>query len=176
MSRFDACLLHILAFEGGFTDNHVDHGGATNKGITQATYNAFNAMQGRTLEQVQDITDDEVAAIYKAEYWDKCKCSDLHVPLDLVLFDSAVQHGVKRASKWLQHAIGVIADGAIGNETLFAVNRIVLDRRLDALIDSCLAARTAFYASIISNDPSQKIFSKGWKSRMDKLTSSVKGS
>ncbi|MFZ4537885.1 glycoside hydrolase family 108 protein [Propionivibrio sp.] len=174
MSRFTECLPHILAFEGGYVNNPADRGGATNKGITQSTYNEHNRIKGVTLESVKDITDSEVEEIYYERYWQACSCDELHTPLDLVLFDSAVQHGVARASKWLQRVVGTIADGKIGDATLFALNQMVRDNRLDETIDRYLAARMAFYVQIVVNDPSQRVFAKGWKNRLAALEAAIK--
>jgi len=35
--NFQACLRHVFAMEGGFSEEPSDHGGATNWGITAAT-------------------------------------------------------------------------------------------------------------------------------------------
>ena len=174
MSRFTECLDHILQWEGGYANHPHDKGGETAKGITQATYNDYNVDKGRTLESVRDITEAEVKEIYLSRYWNACRCEDLHPPLDFIVFDSAIQHGVSRAARWLQKLGGVMADGKIGNETLFAVNQAILDHRLDALIDDYLAMRDAYYAQIIAGNPTQKVFEKGWKSRLNKLREAVK--
>lgn len=36
-ANFQACLKHVFAMEGGFSNDPSDHGGATNWGITAAT-------------------------------------------------------------------------------------------------------------------------------------------
>ena len=36
-ANFSACLRHVLAMEGGFSNDPSDHGGAANWGITAAT-------------------------------------------------------------------------------------------------------------------------------------------
>lgn len=66
MSRFDDCLSHILKFEGGFVDHPADKGGATNKGITQAVYDAYRQTNRRS---VKFIEDNEVRDIYQSNYW-----------------------------------------------------------------------------------------------------------
>lgn len=169
MNRFEQCLKHILQFEGGYVNHPADRGNATNYGITQRVYNAWNALKGRTLESVERIDQGEVRDIYRERYWDACRCDDLPQPLDMVVFDTAIQHGVSRAIKWLQHCVLAAVDGIIGEHTLYQLHGYVINRRLDEVIDTYLNARTAFYARLIASDPIQQVFSKGWKNRMDAL-------
>jgi len=152
----------------------LDRGGATNKGITQKTYNAYLTKHQLPLRSVEDIDDDEVGEIYKQEYWDKCMCSDIPFPLDLIVFDSAIQHGVSRASKWLQNCVGSVPDGVVGINTIYSLHGKVLDKRIQDVIENYLNGRISFYAQIISNDPSQKKFANGWKNRMDALEHAIK--
>ena len=42
-SNYDQSLHWVLQHEGGFSDHKADPGGATNKGITQKTYDAYRA-------------------------------------------------------------------------------------------------------------------------------------
>jgi len=174
MTRLDSCLQYVLQWEGGFVHDPQDRGGATNKGITQKTYNTYLTKQQLPLRSVEEIDDDEVTEIYKNEYWDKCHCADIPVPLDLIVFDSAVQHGVSRASKWLQHCVGSVPDGIIGTNTIYALHGKVLDKRLQDVMDNYLNGRISFYAQIIANDPTQKKFAKGWKNRIDALEHAIK--
>jgi lysozyme family protein len=173
MSRFDECLPHILKFEGGFVDDPADHGGATNKGITQTVYNDYRQSKGELTESVKDISDFEVSTIYRHEYWDKCQCDNLPVPLDLCVFDASVQHGASRAIKWLQLASGTPPDGLMGEHTLYAVQQFVVDHRTHELVDSYMNTRTAFYAGIIARDPTQQKFEHGWANRMNQLETAI---
>src|SRR6201986_252592 len=66
---FTASLPFILRWEGGFVDDPDDRGGRTNKGVTQNVYHAWRADQGLPQQDVQQINDQEVAAIYYQRYW-----------------------------------------------------------------------------------------------------------
>ena len=59
--RFDSCLPLILVFEGGYTNDPTDRGGATNKGITQKTYDDWCRRHSRQPQDVKNITDAEVS-------------------------------------------------------------------------------------------------------------------
>lgn len=166
MSRFDECLQFVLQREGGFSDHPNDKGGATNQGITQKTYDAYRTSNRRSVEF---IDDREVRDIYRASYWIPAKCGILPVPVDLVVFDSAVNHGVSRSAKLLQEAAGVVVDGSVGPVTIDAIKEMEPVELAEDLID----LRRAFYSRIVNSNPSQKIFLNGWNNRMNALEVAV---
>ena len=167
--RFDDCLKIILRFEGGYSCDPSDRGGATNKGITTSTYDAWRKACGLSTRTVALITDDEINAIYKQQYWFAAKCQLLPEPIDLYTFDAAVQHGPERAIKQLQRALGVETDGIAGNETLDALQEEIHAGRLKELADHLISIRLDFYDAIVDNDPRQEKFIVGWKNRVSKL-------
>lgn len=164
MDRFDACLQFVLEREGRFVNDPTDHGGATNYGITQRTYDTFRKMIGLAVQSVKFITAAEVSTIYRNEYWNTSLANKCAKPLDLFMFDSAVQHGYKRAIKFLQYALGVDADGVAGTATMAALAAAPTET-----IDLVFKERQDFYAIIVKNDPTQKEFEHGWSNRMDAL-------
>lgn len=173
MARFDKCLSFILEREGGYVNDPTDRGGATNKGITQKAYDSYRTSIGIYTRPVIDITSDEVYAIYKLNYWNQAKCPVLNEPLDLMTFDSAVQHGPKRAVRMLQKALGVGDDGLFGPVSFQALQEEYSAGRVKELVDEVLAVRREFYKNIIDNDPTQKRFEKGWENRLKALKEAV---
>jgi hypothetical protein len=93
---FARAVAFVLRHEGGRVDDIYDRGGRTNMGITQRTYDAFNAEKGAYGEDVFDMTETEAEAIYRSRYWSP-DCDTLSWPLSLVHFDSSVLFGVKGA-------------------------------------------------------------------------------
>jgi len=75
-----------LAREGGYT---VDSGGETWRGVSAKQYPAL-----RDRIMARSLTDDDVAAIYLADYWIPAGCDALPYPLDCVAFDCAVNLGL----------------------------------------------------------------------------------
>ena len=93
---FSIALAEILRVEGGYVNDPRDSGKATNRGITQLTYDSWRMMQGLPPRSVKYIEDDEVEAIYREMYWDRVAAEwdwKGHPGIALYLFDSAVQHG-----------------------------------------------------------------------------------
>ena len=157
--NFERCLPHVLQYEGGFVNHPADPGGATNKGITIATYRKWKP--GATVAQLRGITDAEVAAIYKAWYWQPVRGDELPAGLDLVAFDAAVNSGPSRSAKWLQLAVGVDQDGKIGPATIKAAGY----NYPPAAIMRAIAIRRGFLKSL----KTWPTFGKGWTARLDAI-------
>lgn len=101
---FDKALKFILKWEGGYVNNPNDKGGATNKGITQNTYNNWLRSKGQNLKDVRNITDSEVKEIYYNNYWLKAGCDKMSEKFANLAFDTAVNMGVSRVSEFLKAA------------------------------------------------------------------------
>lgn len=120
-ANYSTCLSWVLVHEGGYVNHPKDPGGATNRGVIQRTYNAYRRRMGLPAQSVKAITDAEVNAIYREQYWNAVAADQLPAGVDYAVFDYGVNSGPKRAIKDLQRVVGVKADGWIGNETLAAV-------------------------------------------------------
>jgi lysozyme family protein len=156
--NFTKSLGMVLVHEGGYVNHPKDPGGATNKGVTQAVYDSWRASHGQPKQSVKFITGDEVEGIYRLLYWDRVRGDDLPSGVDYAVFDFAVNSGVNRASRYLQTALGVAADGQVGRMTLTAAAAAnpatlaltICDKRL-----SFLRGLGTF-----------KTFGKGWTNRV----------
>lgn len=173
MSRFDICLSFVLKREGGYCDHPSDRGGPTTSGITQAVFDDYRTRAGRSRVPVSGIGADEIAAIYKLRYWAPV-CGDLlGADLDLVVFDAAVNHGVKQASKFLQRALGVDADGIIGKHTIAAVAKDRDSGMIPHVIGDIIDQRRDFYEALAQRNPTQRVFLRGWFNRLDHVIAEV---
>lgn len=152
---FQPALKEVLKSEGGYVNHPLDPGGATNKGITQATYDAF---RGARKQSVKLITDAEVASIYKARYWDAVKGDQLPAGLDYAVFDFAVNSGPARSAHFLQTVLGVSPDGSIGPKTLQAV----LSSDVPSVIRKLCQSRLAWLKLL----KTWSTFGKGWERRV----------
>lgn len=173
MARFDDCLKVVLQFEGGYSDRAADRGGATNKGVTQATYTEWRVDQGLQPQAVRAISDTEVATIYRDGYW--TAASRFSAPLDLVVFDAAIQHGTGRAIKCVQRVIGVDADGLWGPRSDGALRAALQQRTPRQLAQAVIDERRRFYNAIVAADPDQAANLNGWMNRMKSLERAIGG-
>lgn len=167
---FDKAFKLVLGAEGGYSNDKADRGGATNFGITQYTYDAWNNKHKMVRSSVKNIKLTEVKEIYETEYWVPAGCQKLSTKLAIVHFDSAVNHGVSKANKLLQRSVGVKEDGKIGPKTIAAINALPEG----VVIEDYIAVRIDFYHDIVTNDLSQTRFLKGWLNRVARLEKEVK--
>ena len=162
--NFPKALAHTLQFEGGWSNNPNDPGGATMKGITLRTYNQYLGRQA-SQDELRNISDAEVAAIYRKLYWDECLGDALADGLDFALFDAAVNTGPREASRLLQRIVGAPADGVLGAKSLAAVNEYIAAQGLPKLIDAYTESRQAYYRML----PTYVHFGEGWRKRADEV-------
>lgn len=159
---FETVLPWVLIHEGGYVNHPKDPGGATNKGVTQRTYDRWRRLRKLPQRDVRSIEDAEVTAIYRQQYWDKVAGDDLPAGVDYAVFDFAVHSGPARAIKFLQRALGFTGDdvdGVLGIRTLSAV-QAVNDRA--ALIQRLCEARLAWMKGL----KTWSTFGKGWTRRV----------
>jgi lysozyme family protein len=157
LSNFPASLALVLKSEGNFVNHRNDPGGMTNLGVTRNVWKEWVKHEVDEAE-MRSLTPELVAPLYKANYWDACKCSDLPLGVDYVVFDSAVNMGPSRAAKLLQTALGVTADGAIGRATIAAATAADPAELLEAFS----LGKEEFYKSL----PTFQTFGKGWLNRV----------
>ena len=174
----------ILKWEDGFVNDPTDRGGATNKGVTIATYEAYCKKKGLprpTVEQLKNIPDAHWREIAKTMYWDRWHADDINSQnVANILVDwvwASGIHGIKKP----QALLGVKADGIVGNKTLSAVNFADPEELFEALylervkfINAIVARSVAAYEKKIGRKATekellkytQKRFIKGWLNRL----------
>lgn len=149
MTRFLECLDVILDLEGEPTNDPRDPGGLTKFGISKRSHPSVDIM---------NLTKEEAADIYRREYWNPIHGDALPAGLDLLVFDSAVNQGVKPAVLMLQLAAGAQGDSVMGSETLAAVNRKPKEE-----VAIMFAARRAKRYAV---NPNVGIYGTGWYKRL----------
>ena len=160
MAEFDLYAPFLKRWEGGFVNDPYDPGGATNMGVTLATYRRFYG-SGRTVEDLKRIKSWEWKRIMKT-YWDKVwgdritrqgvaeMVADWHINAGLA--------GIKAA----QRAVGVDADGIVGRKTLAAFNA-------PGAFALLKAGRAAYYTNLVNNRPVMGRYLKGWLNRTNAI-------
>jgi lysozyme family protein len=154
--NFNKCLTMLLHHEGGFVNHPKDPGGMTNLGVTKAVYDKWIGREA-TEQEMRDLTPEDVAPIYKKNYWDRVKGDDLPSGVDWACFDWAVNSGSGRPAKALQRCVGATPDGAIGPMTL----RAVADNEPKRLVEGVYTQRQKFYEDLKTFET----FGRGWTRR-----------
>lgn len=162
--NFDNALKRVLEHEGGFVNHPRDPGGATNKGITIATFRRFVNRKG-TVADLKRLTTAQAGKVYRAQYWNKVKGDELPDGVDHAVFDYAVNSGPSRSAKYLQRVVGVTQDGQIGSATIAACRRMSSHK----IIARLCADRMAFLKRLKTWDA----FGKGWGRRVNRVESAA---
>lgn len=137
----------IVGREGDrYTDHPADLGGPTKFGITLRTLRSLKPWA--TEHDVQRLTRDEAIDIYVTLYVRPFERFAEDYALLALCADSAVQHGVERVQGWLR-----------------AIPSVDRDENYAGL----LKRRIQFYGEIITSNPSQAVFAKGWLRRISEF-------
>lgn len=154
-ATYDAAMVRVFADEGGYTNDPVDPGGATNWGIT--IYDARKYWKpDATPSDVRNMPKSVASDIYRKHYANPMRYDDLPAGVDYGVLDAAINSGVGRAPKWLAAALGVPAK-PIGDLTAPAnsvPDKVKLIQRQWAVRLSFLRGLSTFWR-----------FGKGWTRR-----------
>jgi lysozyme family protein len=166
MANFEAALGFVFAREGGYSDNPLDHGGATNFGVTLSALKSFRSNPNLTYIDVQALTKLEASKVYRANYWDKLHLDEVaDDTLATVLFDQAVNRGTDCVALQVQHLLGLDADGVVGKKTIQALNKVSAPKfTADFILKS-----QEIYVKIAQKNMSQLTFLGGWIHRTHEL-------
>ncbi len=166
----EAMIDDIIRREGGFVDHPADRGGPTNFGITQKTLSRYLGRKV-TRDDVRRLSRELAAEIYRRAYYLEPRIDTLPKSIRAFLFDSAVNHGPRRAIRFLQqvcNAAGfgpLTVDGLLGPAT--RRRAVAGEREMGPWLLAALAEeRRMFYRLIVERDPSQRVFFKGWMNRL----------
>ncbi len=119
---------------------------------------------------MKDLLVEDVAPIYKKNYWDKLKGDNLPGGLDLCVFDFGVNAGPGRAAKYLQSMIGTTPDGGIGPMTLKALDIYTGANGLVETIEEYQKRRQEYYEKLSTF----ATFGRGWTRRVNETTELAK--
>lgn len=158
----------ILSFEGGYVNDPHDPGGATNRGVTIATWRQVGYdKDGDGDIDVADLklitADDAVNRVMKPHYWDRCQADRIKSQSIANLFVDWVWASGKNGITGVQKILGVEVDGIVGEKTLAALNA----SEPRALFDQILRARTLFIDQIIARRPTSARYRNGWLRRLN---------
>jgi len=173
MADFDAFFPTLLKHEGGFVNDPIDPGGATNKGITMGTFQKCAQKYlgiDPTLDNLKALTDGQAGKLYKPLYWDKIRGDEIELQeLANIIFDFQVNAG-DQASKLLQKGLNELGaqppldvDGDIGPGTMATLKR--MDQ--NALYRHYKQGRIDYYQALVAKRPELGKFLKGWLNRVE---------
>lgn len=169
----------ILEKEGGYVNNPLDKGGATNWGITQAVARA-HGYDG----DMRNLTRQQALDILEADYWYGPRfdqVSALSADIAAELCDTGVNMGPAVAVRFLQRVLNVMnnqgrlypdisTDGQIGPRTIAALNSYLISRGSTAtrvMLKALNSLQGARYIDLSEQRPANEIFTYGWFERVE---------
>jgi lysozyme family protein len=159
----------ILMYEGGFVNDPKDHGGATNMGVTLATWRQVGYDKDGDgdidADDIKLLSANDAISVLKLNYWNRWKADQINnQSIAEILVD-----WVWASGKWgiviPQRILKVPDDGIVGNATLFAVN----SANQRGLHEAIFQVRGRFILDLVKNHPEQKKFLDGWMNRLNQF-------
>lgn len=176
----------LLKLEGVYDNHPSDKGGETVFGIARKSFSTWagwvlvdklkksTANFPKNLEN-DDQLDSMVSRFYQMNFWDVLSCDKIEDrELAEKVFFTGVNLGVGTMGKLLQKAVralsptgneGIEVDGIVGGKTLFAIKEIGIAVGYPVLLTKIKELQIEYYKRIVANNPSQKVFLKGWINR-----------
>ncbi|MCX5545763.1 glycoside hydrolase family 19 protein [Paraburkholderia sp. CNPSo 3076] len=176
-ARFEKVSKIILFNEGGFVNDPNDSGGATNKGIAWATWQAYakeDVGVEPTLNNLKSLTDDQAKAIYLKRYWEpRGFCGITNEKTALNVYDWTITSGkaVRKIQELLtsDYSVAIAHDNKMSKDFVEKINSIDDQEELAQRIG---AARKQYYTSIAhdkNGNPNKNYkFLDGWTKRVDR--------
>lgn len=177
MSNLNVALKFMLPFEGGFSNDPVDPGGATNYGISLRYARTLHPEIDLDKDGDGDVDVDDMSLlserdameIYTREIWLPYRYDELtNSDVAARVFDAAVNMGPKQAGRCIQRAVNccygeelLAVDGILGDESIKQINMLPSS----ILLPPFKADRWAVYRWVMEKSPALKKFRNGWTRR-----------
>ena len=168
MADYKVHIPFLEKWEGGWSNDPDDSGGATMMGITIHTYAAYRKKKGLpppTEEDLRNISKEEWLDIYKTMFWDEVKGDAFNSQsVANIMVDWYWMSGII-AIKRLQFIVGTKQDGNVGPKTLAAIH----SKSQKELFTQLKNARYNHFISIVKKSPEKRKFLKGWLNRLNDI-------
>lgn len=165
-----ALIAGVIAVEGGYVNHAADPGGETNMGITKAV-----AVKHGYTGPMRSLPRGVAESIYYESYLVKpgyAPLVEIDAPVTEELFDTTVNMGAPRPSRWFQQSINALCgarlavDGQVGPGTVTAYascqGRMGASWLCRNTLDYLDSRQKAEYGRLVRANPKLRVFYKGW--------------
>ena len=185
MNLFERAIKFVLEHEGGFVNDPLDPGGATNAGISLRFLRRAGDVDRNDdgiadfdldgdgdidAADVESLTLAQIKALYRENFWDKLDYERLPDFIAIKLFDLSVNMGPRAAHKILQRTLrgfdsDIVVDGIIGPQTLDVLNWVEKKLGPGCLQKEISAAAEVYYVQLTQRRPVLSRYLDGWVRR-----------
>lgn len=169
MADFTQAFQLMITHEGGYCNDPDDPGGETYKGIARNYFSKWTGWTKVDLLKKQvnfpaNLDKDSelqkaVFSFYKVNFWDKTNGDRIaNQGVANSIFDFGVNAGCGVSASLAQQVVGAKVDGAIGNDSINAINNFDPNYFLSAFA----VAKISRYVSIVKNRPASQKYFYGW--------------
>ena len=167
---FDKAVSFVFKWEGYRSEIADDPGGLTIWGIS---HSAYPKIVDKLKNLDREAAREEAAKFYKEQFWNKTG-KNLKWPLNISLFNTSIQFGIKKAIRILQNTYNKVfgkkieTDGILGSKTINALNS--LDSKEVVVVTlAFIIEQLDWY----NNSKNWKIFGLGWTNRLVDLYNTI---
>lgn len=179
-SHFDEAILITLKHEGGFVNDPVDPGGATNWGMSirylkgRGDLDRDGRLDGDIdgdgdidVSDIKKMTMEDAIDLYYTGFWLKYKFDSIDdFEVAAKIFDMTVNMGSIQAGKITQRALNrlgnkLVVDGVLGPRSFQTIN--ATDPEM--LLAEIRQQQANFYLGLIRRNPSFAKYKRGWLRR-----------
>lgn len=121
-----------------------DPGNYTPAGVLKGTKYGISARSFPDVD-IANLTLDAAKVLAKPKYWDPIRGDQIHPWMACIMFDSSYNEGAEVATKHLQIALGIAADGQFGGQTLLAMEMRIARSNLQWLLAEYTCQRNLSY-------------------------------
>ena len=176
MAEYYDAYRFVARWEGGYSCDPDDPGGATNFGVSLRWLKSLGLPQGDIdhdgdidADDIRDLDKGTASTLFRQRFWDAYGLGSFKQKTATVYFDAMVNTGPVQATKFMQRgykavfpADALTVDGKLGPQTRAALTRACDD---PAFLKACIDERDAFYESLSKSKPNMSKFLKGWLNR-----------
>lgn len=181
-----------LNYEGGYQNYSWDSGNylngkllGTKYGITPGAISSamsIGLLEKETIDvdYIKNLPVESARLIYNRKYYIPNNIHKIPTPLNILVFDTSILHGLGGSAKILQNTLfgngykDIKIDGDLGSKTIEILQKSLLKDGIDDLCNDFISLRLARTIEIAKNDSKKQKALTGWKNRIYAISKVVK--
>lgn len=181
-----------LNYEGGYQNYSWDNGnylngkmigtkyGITPGALSSAMHSGLIELEPITIDYMKNLSVDVAKIIYNKKYYIANRIHQIPTPLNILVFDTSVLHGLGGSATILQNVLfgngykDIKIDGGLGPKTIEIMQSSLNKDGIEDLCNDFISFRLSRTIEIAKKDPKKQKALNGWKNRINALSKVVK--